>query len=113
MAGSDLFTGSLDLLLLKALSWGPMHGLGVVRWIETVTRQRLQVEEGALYPALHRLERKRWISASWSTSENKQRVRVYTLTAKGRKQLERERSQWEQLSRAIGALLAAPARRES
>jgi len=109
----ELLQGTLDLIILQTLRWGPRHGYGIAQVIRSSSDSVLQVDTGSLYPALHRLERKRWISASWSTSENKQRVRVYTLTAKGKKQLERERSQWELLSRAIGALLAPPARRES
>lgn len=106
----ELLQGTLDLIILQTLRWGPRHGYGIAQVIRSSSESVLQVDTGSLYPALHRLERKGWITASWSTSENKQRVRVYTLTAKGGKQLERERSQWERLSRAIGALLAPPAR---
>ena len=109
----ELLQGTLDLIILQTLRWGPRHGYGIAQVIRSSSESVLQVDTGSLYPALHRLERKRWISASWSTSENKQRVRVYTLTTKGKKQLERERSQWEQLSRAIAALFAPPVRRES
>ena len=83
----DLMRGTLDLFVLKALSWGPMHGLAVVRWLETVTRSELQVEEGALYPALHRMEQKGWLSAEWGVTENNRRAKFYRLTARGRKQL--------------------------
>ena len=108
----DLPQGTLDLLILKTLSLGPRHGWAISERLHEVSRSTLQIPQGSLYPALHRLERQGWIAADWSTSENKQRVRVYTLTAKGQKQLERERSQWEQLSRAIGAILAPPASAE-
>ena len=109
----ELLQGTLDLLVLQTLQWGPQHGYGIAQAIQSGSSDVLQVDTGSLYPALHRLERKRWISASWATSENKQRVRVYTLTAKGKKQLERERSEWERLGRAIAALFAPPARTES
>ena len=109
----ELLHGTLDLIILQTLRWGPRHGYGIAQVIRSSSESVLQVDTGSLYPALHRLERKKWITASWSTSENKQRVRVYALTAHGRKQLERERSQWEQLTRAIGALFSPPARRES
>ena len=105
----ELLQGTLDLLILQTLQWGPQHGYDISRAIRANSGEVLQVDTGSLYPALHRLERRGWIAAEWGTSENKQRVRVYTLTAKGRKQLERERSQWAQLSRAIGAILTPPA----
>ena len=84
----DLIRGTLDMLVLKALSWGPCHGLDVLRWIEGTTRQHLQVEEGALYPALHRMERKGWLAAEWGISENNRRAKYYRLTPAGRRQLE-------------------------
>jgi transcriptional regulator len=105
----ELLQGTLDLIILQTLRWGPRHGYGIAQMIRASSEEALQVDTGSLYPALHRLERRGWIAAEWGTSENKQRVRVYTLTAKGRKQLERERSQWAQLSRAIGAILTPPA----
>ena len=105
MAGSDLFTGSLDLIILKSLSWGPMHGLGVLRWIEDVTRNRLQIEEGALYPALHRLEQRGWLDAEWGYTENNRKAKFYAITKAGRKQLQAETHNWERLSGVIGRLL--------
>jgi len=108
----ELLQGTLDLIILQTLRWGPRHGYGIAQMIRASSRDVLQVDTGSLYPALHRLERQGWIAAEWSTSENNQRVRVYTLTAKGRKQLERERSQWERLSHAIAAVLAPPAESE-
>jgi len=104
----ELLQGTLDLIVLQTLRWGPRHGYGLAQMIRASSRDALQVDTGSLYPALHRLERQRWIAADWDTSENKQRVRVYRLTARGRKQLERERSRWEQLSQAIGAIMASP-----
>jgi len=108
----ELLQGTLDLIILQTLRWGPRHGYGIAQLIRASSRDVLQVDTGSLYPALHRLERQGWIAAEWSTSENNQRVRVYTLTPKGRKQLERERSQWEQLSHAIAGVLAPPAESE-
>src|SRR5436309_929027 len=108
----ELLQGTLDLIILQTLRWGPRHGYGIAQMIRASSHDVLQVDTGSLYPALHRLERQGWIAAEWSKSENKQRVRVYTLTAKGRKQLERERSQWEQLSHAIAAIILPPAESE-
>src|SRR6266705_3503178 len=108
----ELLQGTLDFIILQTLRWGPRHGYGIAQMIRANSRDVLHVETGSLYPALHRLERQGWIAAEWSKSENKQRVRVYTLTVQGRKQLERERSQWEQLSHAIAAILAPPAESE-
>jgi len=113
MAGSDLFTGTLDLLVLKAVSWGPRHGYAIGRWIRETTRDVLIVQEGALYPALHRLERRKWIAATWKVSENRQRTRVYRLTSAGRRQLVSERSRWEKLVDAMAGALAKPRETES
>ena len=103
----DLLRGTLDLLLLKTLSWGPMHGLGVVRWIEAVTHQRLQIEEGALYPALHRMEQKGWIEAEWGLSDTNRRVKSYRLTPAGRYQLGEEASSWTRFAEAMAKVLTA------
>src|SRR5246127_2439683 len=107
----ELLQGNLDLLILQTLQWGPQHGYGISQHIRANSGEILQVDTGSLYPALHRLERQKWISADWKVSENKQRVRVYRLTAKGKKQLLSERSRWEQLSDAIAGVLS-PAKRE-
>ena len=107
----DLLRGTLDLLILKTLSWGPMHGLGVVRWIEQVTRQRLQVEEGALYPALHRLEERRWLESEWGYTEKGRRAKYYQLTAAGRRQLTAELSKWARYSEAVALVLTTEAAR--
>ena len=101
----ELLQGTLDLLVLQTLRWGPQHGYGISRAIQSQSGEILQVDTGSLYPALHRLEGKKWIAAEWNISENKQRVRVYRLTPKGRKQLASERSRWEQLSGAISEIL--------
>jgi len=108
----ELLQGTLDLLILQTLRWGPQHGYGISRAIQSQSGDILQVDTGSLYPAVHRLERKKWIAADWKMSENKQRVRVYRLTPKGRKQLASERSRWAQLSGAIAGILNA-ARGES
>ena len=101
MAGSDLFTGTLDLLILKAVSWAPRHGYGIGRWIRETTSDVLNVQEGALYPALHRLERKGWLSEEWRESETGRQAKYYTLTVKGRAQLRAERKRWQVFSSAV------------
>ena len=108
----ELLQGTLDLLILETLRWGPQHGYGISQAIRTNSGDLLQVDTGSLYPALHRLERQKWITADWRVSEHKQRVRVYRLTAPGKKQLESERSRWAQVSDAIRGVLN-PAKRES
>ena len=109
MAESDLelIRGTFDLLILKTLSWGPLHGLGVLRWIETVTDQRLLIEEGALYPALHRLEQRKWVSAEWGFSESNRKAKYYRLTPLGRRQLTAELSRWARYTEAVGMVINA------
>lgn len=102
----ELLQGTLDLLILQTLRWGPSHGYGIAQAIRAGSREALQVDTGSLYPALHRLERRGAIAAEWSVSENNQRVRVYRLTAAGRRQLAAERSKWEQLAEAIAGVMA-------
>ena len=104
----ELLQGTLDLIILQTLRWGPRHGYGLAQMIRANSREALRVDTGSLYPALHRLEKSGAIAADWETSENRQRVRVYRLTAAGRKQLAAERSRWEQLSEAIAGILAPP-----
>ena len=106
----ELLQGTLDLLILQTLRWGPQHGYGISQAIRVNSSDVLQVDTGSLYPALHRLEAERWIAAEWKVSENKQRVRVYRLTTSGRKQLASERSRWSQLSDAIAGVLGAAKR---
>jgi transcriptional regulator len=101
----ELLQGTLDLLILQTLQWGSRHGYAISQAIRTESGERLQVDTGSLYPALHRLERQGWIKAEWKHSENKQRTRVYKLTAAGKRQLASERSRWEQLADAIGGIL--------
>src|SRR5947208_12668143 len=104
----ELLQGTLDLLILQTLLWGPRHGYGIAQMIHACSGDVLQVDTGSLYPALHRLERRGAIAAEWEVSENNQRVRVYRLTPAGRKQLAAERSKWEQLAGAIAGLMTSP-----
>src|SRR4029453_15710491 len=97
----ELLQGTLDLIILQTLRWGPRHGYGIAQMIRASSRNVLQVDTGSLYPALHRLDRQGWMAAEWVVSENRQRVREYRLTTSGRKQLAVERSRWDQLSEAI------------
>jgi PadR family transcriptional regulator, regulatory protein PadR len=106
---NDILRGTLDLLVLKALSFGPAHGFAVARWIQFATGDVLEVGEGTLYPALYRLEDRGWIGATWGASENNRKAKFYALTARGRKQLEAESASWSRYARAIFAALAAPA----
>jgi transcriptional regulator len=101
----ELLQGTLDLLILQTLLWGPKHGYGISVAIRNRSGETLQVDTGSLYPALHRLEKQKWIKAEWRISENKQRAKFYQLTAAGKKQLMRERSKWSQLSDAIAGVL--------
>jgi PadR family transcriptional regulator PadR len=101
----DLLQGTLDLLILRTLQSGPMHGWSISERIEQISRDVLQVNQGSLYPALHRLEHQDWIKADWGVSELGRRARFYTLTPQGRKQLELETENWSRLSGAIGRVL--------
>jgi transcriptional regulator len=101
----DLLQGTLDLLILKTLSWGPAHGYAVARWIETLTGEVLRVGEGSLYPALHRLEERGWVESSWQISSTKRRTKVYRLTPKGRQQLKAETGTWSQFVDAVAKVL--------
>jgi transcriptional regulator len=101
----DLPQGTLDLLILKALSLGPQHGWGVSERIQQVSNEVLQIPQGSLYPALHRLERQGWIRAEWGTSENNRRAKYYDLTRSGRARLEEETVAWNRLTAAVGLVL--------
>jgi PadR family transcriptional regulator, regulatory protein PadR len=107
MAGSDLFTGTLELLILKAVTWGPRHGYAIGRWIRETTGEVLVVQEGALYPALHRLERKGLLDEDWRESETGRQAKYYTLTAPGRSHLRAERKRWEAFAGAVTRALTA------
>jgi PadR family transcriptional regulator PadR len=91
----DLLQGSLDVIVLKTLSWQPMHGFGIARWIQRVTDDALQVEEGSLYPALYRMENKGWITAEWRLTENNRRAKYYRLTPAGKRQLAESSRSWD------------------
>jgi PadR family transcriptional regulator, regulatory protein PadR len=98
---SGLLQGTVELLVLKTLSWGPMHGYGIASWIESVTDDVLSVEEGSLYPALYRMTRKGWIKPEWGTSDNNRRAKFYRLTADGRRQFVEQTSGWHRFSSAV------------
>jgi transcriptional regulator len=102
----ELLQGTLDLIILQTLQWGPRHGYGISQAIRAGSGDVLRADTGSLYPALHRLERAGWIAAEWKTSENQQQVKVYRLTAAGKKQLLQERSRWDQLVSAMGGILS-------
>jgi PadR family transcriptional regulator, regulatory protein PadR len=101
----ELLQGTLDLLILQTLQWGPSHGYGIMQAIRANSSDAFQVDTGSLYPALHRLERQKMIAASWKTSEHRQRTRVYRLTRKGRARLISERSRWARLVEAVAGIL--------
>jgi len=107
MAGSDLFTGTLDLLILKAVSWGPRHGYAIGRWIRETTSDEIVVQEGALYPALHRLERRGWLAEEWGITDTGREAKYYSLTTAGRAQLRAESKRWSRFSSAIGRVLVS------
>jgi len=102
---AELLQGTLDLLILKTLALEPMHGWGIAQRIQQVSRDALQVQQGSLYPALYRLERKGWIHAEWGASENNRRAKFYSLTQTGRHQLEKELADWERVSSAVALVL--------
>jgi PadR family transcriptional regulator PadR len=102
-----LLQGSLDGLLLKTLSWGPMHGFGIARWMRQTTDDALSLEEGTLYPALYRMENRGWVRAEWRLTENNRRAKYYQLTAAGRRQLARESANWHRFAAAVAKVFAA------
>jgi PadR family transcriptional regulator, regulatory protein PadR len=107
----DLQQGTLDLMILKALTWDSMHGYGIARWLEQTTDEAVRIEEGSLYPALHRMERRGWIEATWGVSENNRRAKYYTLTSVGREQLKEEMRRWGNVVAVVARVLDAnPAR---
>lgn len=103
--GVDLLQGTLDMLVLKAVSLGPLHGYGVLLRIQQISQSRLEVQQGSLYPALYRLEHEGWIAGEWGQSENKRRARYYRLTAAGRRRLEAETKKWKQFAEVVGVIL--------
>jgi PadR family transcriptional regulator PadR len=102
---TDLVQGTLDLLILKTLALGPMHGWAIANRIKQLSEAVLQVQQGSLYPALHRLEQQAWIQSEWGESDNNRRAKYYSLTRAGRRQLERESASWERLSAAISGIV--------
>jgi len=104
---TELLQGTLDMLIMKALALGEMHGLGISRRIEQITKGTFQVKPGSLFPALHRMEEEGWLSSSWGESENNRRAKYYQLTKKGRRQLETEAQRWGRISLAIERALEA------
>jgi len=103
----ELLQGSLDVLVLKTLSWGPMHGFGIARWLRQLTDDALQVEEGSLYPALYRMEHRGWIKAEWRVTENNRRAKYYKLTAAGRRQFAEESGSWLKFASTMARVLRA------
>jgi transcriptional regulator len=101
----SLLQGTLDALVLKTLSWGPRHGYAVARWLEETTGDALRIEEGSLYPALYRMERRGWIAAHWGTSELGNRVKIYSLTPAGRRELRAQQEQWAAFAAAVSTVL--------
>jgi transcriptional regulator len=100
-----LLQGTLDLLVLKTLSWGPRHGYAIARWIEDTTGDALRIEEGSLYPALYRMQQRGWIRSDWGESESGKRIRVYSLTAKGRSELRNQSAHWDDVVAAMAKVL--------
>ena len=104
---ADLLQGTLDMLILKTLALGPQHGWGISQRIQQISEEILQVNQGSLYPALHRLEQRGWLSSSWGASENNRQAKFYQLTRAGRRQLEKERREWTRLSAAVARIMEA------
>jgi PadR family transcriptional regulator PadR len=107
MEKTDLLQGTLDMLILKIVALGPVHGYGISQRIRQISRQVLNVQQGSLYPALHRLEKRGWLTAEWGESENGRQAKFYRLSTKGRKQLAAEEATWNRLSRAVALILGA------
>jgi PadR family transcriptional regulator PadR len=104
---SDLLQGTLDVLILKVVALGPIHGYAIAQRLQQMSRDVLQVQQGSLYPALHRLEKRRWLRAQWAATETGREARFYTLTPLGRKQLGEQRANWDRLSTAVSGILGA------
>jgi len=105
---SDIPQGTIDLLVLKAVSLGPLHGYGIAQRLQQLSRAVIQVPQGTLYPALHRLENRGWLSAEWKESDTGREAKFYKLTRRGRAQLSAEQASWQRLSEAVGLILAEP-----
>jgi PadR family transcriptional regulator len=109
----DVLQGTLDFLILRTVAWGPQHGFGIAKWIKTVTEGRLQIEDGALYPALHRMEHRKWIAAEWGITDSGRRARYYELTPLGRKMLREQTTAWSDYVGAVQQIINASARKEA
>lgn len=109
----DVLQGTLEFLILRTVAWGPQHGFGIAKWIRTVTDGKLQIEDGALYPALHRMAHKKWIAAEWGVTESGRKARYYELTTLGRKALREETSAWADYVGAVQQVIAASSRKEA
>jgi transcriptional regulator len=103
--GVEVLQGTLDMLMLQALQWGPMHGYGIAQPIKLKSSEVLQIETGSLYPALHRLERQRWVKSEWRITESKQRAKFYKITTLGKEQLLSDHERWQTMVRAIAAIM--------
>lgn len=106
-SNTHLLRGTLDLLILKSLSWGPRHGYAVAEWIEATTHEHLRIVEGTIYPALHRMAKREWIRSKWGPSDNNRRAKFYTLTPKGKHRLQDEVAQWQSYSVAMNKVITA------
>ena len=106
---SDLLQGTLDMLILKVVALGPIHGYAIAQRIRQISQDALQIQQGSLYPALHRLEKRKWLQAEWRDAESGREAKFYALTAAGRKQLKEEEESWDRLSTAIGLIMRMPA----
>ena len=104
-SGSDFLHGTLDVLVLRTLSWGPRHGYAIAKWLETGSGDALQIEDGSLYPALYRLERKGWIESEWGVTETKRRAKFYRLSRAGRDRLSAQTAEWAEFSAAVSRIL--------
>ena len=104
-ATSEFLHGTLDVLILKTLSWGPRHGYAIARWLETGSGETLQIEDGSLYPALYRLERRGWITSDWGLTDTKRKAKFYRLSPAGRAQLRRQTAEWAEFSAAVSRIL--------
>lgn len=104
-SGSDFLHGTLDVLILRTLSWGPRHGYAIARWLESGSGDALQIEDGSLYPALYRLERKGWVESEWGVTETKRRAKFYRLSRAGREHLRAQTAEWAEFSSAVSRIL--------
>ena len=104
-ANTDFLHGTLDVLILRTVAWGPRHGYAIARWLETTSEDAIVVEDGSLYPALYRLERKGWIDAEWGVTETKRKAKFYRLSRAGREHLQRQTAEWAEFSAAVSRIL--------